>query len=214
MADFRTCAQCGSSFEPRREHARFCSARCRVAWNREKLGEPSAGPAALAWSVTAMSDTARQLAGLSCCDGPGTYAVIGEMVWWVTLVDATLVRYHQDAYDRMLAGYPPAVQQQINGILGGLRYVRNQMRHEDGCADLVQPSGGAITAWVWQQLPAPQLARLLPRGRAWELARYRAYQAYLAGRTVGETFGTAAAFLEQAASADSVMQNVPHYAAT
>jgi hypothetical protein len=33
--------------EPRREHARFCPARCRVARNREHAGDPKAGDRAL-----------------------------------------------------------------------------------------------------------------------------------------------------------------------
>ena len=42
MAETRTCEQCGRLFEPRREHARFCTARCRVAWNRENMSDPAA----------------------------------------------------------------------------------------------------------------------------------------------------------------------------
>jgi hypothetical protein len=34
MEDSRACAQCGTVFEPRREHARFCSSLYRVIWNR------------------------------------------------------------------------------------------------------------------------------------------------------------------------------------
>ena len=41
----------------------------------------------------------------------------------------------------------------------------------------------------------PALAGLPPRAQAWELARYRAYQACLAGHTIGKTFGQAVAFL-------------------
>ena len=36
---------------------------------------------------------------------------------------------------------------------------------------------------------------LTPRGREWELTRYRAYQARLVGHPVGETFTLATAFL-------------------
>ena len=44
-------------------------------------------------------------------------------------------------------------------------------------------------------------ARLLPPGgRAWEHARHKSYQAYLAGRTVGEVFETVADFLELTAT--------------
>src|SRR6476646_3729288 len=48
-------------------------------------------------------------------------AVIGEAVWWVTLVDATLVRHHPRAYDAALAGQPSAERTVIEGTLAGLR---------------------------------------------------------------------------------------------
>ena len=48
-------------------------------------------------------------------------------------------------------------------------------------------------------MPEPDLGSLPPRGQAWEMTRYRAYQAQLAGHTIGETFGRAAAFLKLAA---------------
>ena len=41
MAETRQCERCGKAFEPKREHARFCSARCRVAWNRENWSQAS-----------------------------------------------------------------------------------------------------------------------------------------------------------------------------
>lgn len=38
----RVCEQCGQSFTASRAHARFCSPRCRVAWNRaHPQGEPT-----------------------------------------------------------------------------------------------------------------------------------------------------------------------------
>ena len=43
-------------------------------------------------------------------------------------------------------------------------------------------------------MPEPDLGSLPPRGQAWEMTRYRAYQAQLAGHTIGET-SAAAAFL-------------------
>jgi len=42
VADVRECAQCGTPFTPQREHARFCSPRCRMAWNREHAGVAAA----------------------------------------------------------------------------------------------------------------------------------------------------------------------------
>ena len=52
----------------------------------------------------------------------------------------------------------------------------------------------------FRPLDGPVLASLAPRGRSWELTRHRAYQAHLAGDTVGETFGRTAAFLNLAAA--------------
>jgi hypothetical protein len=61
MADIWDCEQCGTSFVPRREHARFCTARCRAAWNREHISDPAAGASALLWSITAMSEATDRL---------------------------------------------------------------------------------------------------------------------------------------------------------
>ena len=101
-ADIRNCEQCGTSFVPRREHARFCSARCRMAWNHEHTGDLEAGASALDWSVTAMSETIDRLPGVRVWDRPRAFAGISEAVWRVTIVDATLVRHHPQAYDLSL----------------------------------------------------------------------------------------------------------------
>jgi hypothetical protein len=207
MADTRICEHCGDHFAPRREHARFCTARCRVAWNREKMRNPAAEVSALEWSVTAMRDTTERLPRLRPWDRPRAFAVIGEAVWWVTIVDATLVRHHPDAYDSVLAGQDPARRRLIEETLGGLRFVRNRMGQETDHVDFVHAQAGRagpgydrITAWTWKPVPRPALASLPPRGRSWEMTRYRAYEAQLAGRTIGETFGRAAAFLKLAAA--------------
>jgi hypothetical protein len=206
-ADIRDCDQCGTPFSPRREHARFCSARCRIAWNSENKGSAAVGASALQWSITAMNETAERLPAAGAWDQPRAFAVIGETVWQVTIVDATLVRYYPDDYDAVLAGQPAAERRRIEGAMGGLRYVRNRMRHETDHADFICPEpgraaldGAGITAWTWKSVPEPPLAALLPRGRAWELTRYRDYQAHLAGRAVGEVFERATAFLRLTAA--------------
>jgi hypothetical protein len=207
MADLRHCDQCDAMFAPRREHGRFCSGQCRVAWNLDRPGDPVAGLSALQWSITAMNDTAQRLPAMTTCDQPRAFAVIGEMVWQVTIVDATLMRYHPDGYDGVIASQAPAERRRIEGTLTGLRFVRNRMRHEAGRGGFIglpPGSSGAvgvpIMAWAWKPLPEPVLSPLLPRGRAWEQTRYQAYQAYLAGRAVGEIFGRATAFLNLTAS--------------
>src|SRR5260370_20002926 len=130
MADIRDCEQCGTSFVPRREHARFCSARCRAAWNREHMGDLKAGASALGWAITAMSDTTERLPQVQAWDRPRAFAVIGEAVWWVTIVDATLVRHHPDAYDSVMAGQALAQRQRVEGTLTGLRFVRKRIGAE------------------------------------------------------------------------------------
>jgi hypothetical protein len=194
-------------FTPRREHARFCSVRCRVAWNREHTGDPAAGASALLWSITGMSDTTERLPRVRAGDRPRALAVIGEAVWWVTIVDATLVRHHQEAYDAVMAGHTPAERQLIEGTLAGLRFVRNRIGHEADLAEFIEPGApgpgagnGRITGWTWKPVPEPALASLPPRAQAWETTRYRYYQAHLAGRTIGEIFGRATAFLKLAAA--------------
>lgn len=53
-----------------------------------------AGDTALGWSVAAMADSVQRLRLARSLDLPQAIAVISEAVWWVTIVDATIVRYH------------------------------------------------------------------------------------------------------------------------
>jgi hypothetical protein len=228
MAESRQCVRCGTTFEPKREHARFCSARCRVAWNREnwnrgnrdqqKWGtenwEPGGavgthiGESALGWAIIAMRDVTQRLGKVRASDRPQAFAVIGEAVWWVTIVDATLFRYHPDPYEQTLAGLSAPRRRLTEGTFAGLRFVRNRMGYYADQADFIHPTpstdGGGdaqIAEWTWKPLPVPALETLPPRGQEWELSRYRAYEDWLADRTIGETFECAAAFLALASSA-------------
>jgi hypothetical protein len=129
--------------------------------------------------------------------------VISEAVWWVTMVDATLMRYHPDIYGGVLARQDAAQRRITEDTFGGLRFVRNRMGYDTDPAEFIQPrnsgaGAGRIAAWAWKPVPEPALASLTQRAREWEMTRYRAYQAQLAGQTVGETFGRAAAFLQLA----------------
>jgi hypothetical protein len=215
MAETRQCERCGTEFEPKREHARFCSARCRVAWNRETWsqvarvqqkwgsenwadeahGPRDTGISALRWAFTAMQDTTERLGKVRASDRAQAFAVIGEAVWWVTIVDATLFRYYPDDYDAALAKLSEQECKATETTLAGLRFVRNRMGYHADHADFIQPctdeAGGdaPITQWTWRSLPAPAVATLPPRGQEWELSRYEAYQELLAGHRVGETFG-------------------------
>ena len=202
MADTRACDQCGIVFTPRREHARFCCAACRIAWNQEHAGDPEAESSALDWSITAMCEAVGRLAREQARDQAHGFAAISDAVWWVTLVDATLVRYHHQAYEAVMRAQDPEARRAVEGTLAGLRFVRNWMRYHADPADFIRPehsgpgSGHGIAAWRWRSLPEPALASLPPRGQAWEGTRYRAYQAQLATDTIGETFGRVAAFLK------------------
>jgi hypothetical protein len=207
VADIRGCEQCGTSFVPRREHARFCCVRCRVAWNCEHMDDLKAEMSALQWAITAMSDTTDRLPRVGAWALPRTFAVIGEAVWWVTIVDATLLRHHAEAYDAAMAGQAPPERQLVENILAGLRFVRNQIGGKADIGEFIEPGEagpgtgeGCITGWTWKPVPEPALASLPPRGQAWEMTRYQAYQAHLAAHTVGEVFGPAAAFLKLAAA--------------
>jgi anti-sigma B factor antagonist len=199
VADSRACEQCGIGFVPQREHARFCSADCRAAWNREHMGDPAVEASALQWSVTAMSEATGRLAEVKVWDRPRAFAAIGETVWWITMVDATLVRHHPGLYDAARAARGPAGEL-IDQTLAGLRFVRNWMGRDGGLSELIETGGLStgnrrITRWTWKPAPEPVLASFPPRGRAWEMARYRAYQAHLVGDAIGQTFGRAVTFL-------------------
>jgi hypothetical protein len=211
MADARTCEHCGTLFTPRREHARFCSPRCRVAWNRHNASDPTAETGPLAWSITAMRDTTDRLLRARGWDLADGYAVISEAVWWVTMVDATLVRYHPDIHSDVLANQDPAQRRMTEDTFGGLRFVRNRMGYDADPADFIRPRdphpGTAvprIAAWTWRSVPEPGLTGLTSRGQQWEMTRYQAYQHQLAGQPIGETFSHAVAFLRLAAESSSL----------
>jgi anti-sigma B factor antagonist len=200
VGDIRTCEQCGIAFVPLREHARFCSVGCRTAWNAEHLGDPAVQASALEWSVVAMSEAIGRLAAVKVWDRLRALAAIEEAVWWTTMVDATLVRHHRDAYEAVLAARDATERRRAEATLAGLRFVRNRIGGGGGLDGLVrgEPMGtghGRITGWTWQPAQQPAPGRLRPRGQAWEMARYRAYQAQLARGTIGETFRRAVPFL-------------------
>jgi hypothetical protein len=216
MIDVRDCEQCGAPFTPRREHARFCSARCRVAWNRADKAQPAPDESALAWAIAAMSDAVARLPRVAGLDRPRAFAVVSEAVWWVTIVDANLVRYHPDLYDHELASRPGAERQLIEETLAGLRYVRNQVGNDIDRGHFIQPAAltddsGRAHDWTWTPLPEPSCESLSPRGLTWEMDRYRAYESRLAGRAVVATFGRAAPFLKVVGAGIATPADVGHH---
>jgi hypothetical protein len=136
------------------------------------MADAAAEARALEWSVTAMRDVTGRLHRYRASDRPRAFVLVGEAVWWVTIVDATLVRHYLDAYDGVLAAHPPAECRLIEGTLGGLRFVRNQMADDAGDVDFIEPGaarrgpdGARITEWAWRPVPEPAIASLAPRGR-------------------------------------------------
>jgi hypothetical protein len=191
-------------FVPRRENARFCSARCRVAWNAGNA-DPVAEAQALEWSLTAMRQATMRVSVCRAADAAQALAVAGEAVWWVTIIDARLVRHHLDAYDEVLAGLDLVERALAEGTLAGLRFVRNRMGAAPGDAEFIEPWAGGpassvLAAWAWRPVPEPAMRSVSPRAREWQMSRYRAYEAYVARRSLGEVFGRAAAFLTTVAA--------------
>lgn len=201
VTDSRNCEQCGAGFVPQREHARFCGADCRAAWNREHMGDPAVQASSLAWSLTAMSEATGRLPAVKVWDHSQAFAAIGEAVWWITMVDATLVRHHPRLYDAVMAAMAPAERASVEQTLAGLRFVRNWLARGGGLGEVIDTSRAGstasrrITGWRWKRIESPALASLPARGQAWERARHRAYQACLADRTIGQTFGRVVASL-------------------
>jgi hypothetical protein len=201
MADFRVCVQCEDLFAPAREHARFCSADCRIAWNRQNSGVPGTGDGVLEWSVAAMRDTTGRLLRTRSLSRPAGYVMISEAVWWCTMVEATLVRYHPDTHAAALAMREALERRAIENTFGGLRFVRNRMGYKVDHGDFLEASGadGQITAWTWKQIPDEALSDLARHAKEWEQTRYRAYRTQLADRRIGDTFSQAASFLKETA---------------
>jgi hypothetical protein len=218
VAEIRKCAQCGTEFTPRREHARFCTARCRMAWNCAHGGGATAPGVAIDWSVIAMTEAADRFAWATEWDLTRAIAALAETVWWITLIDATLVRYQPREYERVLASLRPGRRRKTEETLAGLRYVRNQLGGPVGPADLIRPfaegadadaDGPTAGAWTWNPLPEPDLSRLPDSSRDWEMSRYRAYQARLADRDVARVFARCAEFLERAGTAACADERFP-----
>jgi hypothetical protein len=228
MAEIRKCAQCGTAFTPHREHARFCTARCRMAWNCEHGGVAAAPGVAIDWSVIAMTEAANRFAWATEWDLTHAAGALAETVWWITLIDATLVRYQPREYEHILASLRPGRRRKTEETLAGLRYVRNQLGCSVDPAALIRPfrpeadadrgiSGiGAVSgagdragAWTWNPLPEPDLASLPDNSRDWEMSRYRAYQGRLADHDVARVFARCAGFLERAAAAVCADEPLP-----
>jgi hypothetical protein len=177
-----------------------------VAWNRHHLRDAAAEDRALDWSIAGMRDVTDRLWVGHPADAAAAFTAVAEAVWWVTIIDARLVRQYTDLYDDVLTAYTAVPPPVIEGTLAGLRFVRNMMSFRGGRVDFIAPPAGpgdedsVAAAWTWNRVPEPALGPLPATVRPWETNRYRAYEAWLAERTVGEVFERATAFLNLAAS--------------
>jgi hypothetical protein len=194
-------------FVPRREHARFCSRRCRAAWYRDQFGDVTVGPSTLEWSISAMRDSTGRLAESGVWDLPRAYGAIDDAVWRVTMLDAALVRYHPRAYDEALHASDAAARLVVEETLAGLRLVRNRTGEGGYLTDFVEPERtgpgpitGPILGWVWKPVSEPAFGSRTHTTQTWEWARYRSYQTRLAEAAVGATFGLCEQFLATAAA--------------
>ncbi len=174
-------------------------------WNRQRVGSPAVGVAALRWSISAMREAVDLLARLPTSDRGSAFAAIGEAVWCVTIVDATLNRHHPGPYDAVLTDLPRIDSPLVEGTLAGLRFVRNQIGQEVDVAAFIVPGSsrrsagsGGIVGWTWMSASPMNLASLSQRAQVWEMARYRAYQDQLADHPIGEGFQRAVGFLNLA----------------
>jgi hypothetical protein len=171
-----------------------------MAWNRERVGVAAAPAVAIDWSVTALDEAVTRFEWAGSWDLPRTAAAVSETAWLITLLDATLVRYHPLDYECTLSGLTPGQRRQTEETLAGLRYVRNLLGRSVDPADLIRPAPGGSPSWTWNPLPEPELTEVPDRTRDWEMNRYHAYQGRLAGHGVAQGFALCAAFLEQAAA--------------
>ena len=75
MKPIQLCHQCGESFQPKRSTARFCSARCRKAAQRERSTGPAQGdPYLMKCTICQVEFLATRADARFCCSTCRTYA--------------------------------------------------------------------------------------------------------------------------------------------
>jgi hypothetical protein len=82
------CQECGTSFEPRRAHARFCGSYCRVKWNRRNARHPAEASAG-------SRDAARDLAYLTGARQAGKITAGQYAAAAVELIGTRFVSVHE-----------------------------------------------------------------------------------------------------------------------
>lgn len=118
-----------------------------------------------------MSEATGRLPTVKVWDQERACAATGEAVWWITLVDATLLRHHPGVFDKVMAAHAPTGRRLIVETLAGLRFVRNQIGRGALLGEAIDPGAGSrrITGWAWKPVPEPTVTWLSNRAQAWEL---------------------------------------------
>lgn len=169
---------------------------------------PDEGDAApLDLAVAAMCQAADRVARVSATEAAGAFAAIGEVLWWVSVVDDNVKTLNQSLYQRHLEyelGDRP--------LLLALRYARNRFTHQVDVLEYIQPDGvlhddprGYVTLWRWQSLQPEQWDKKGGRARR-SREGYEAYQRVLAGGDVHQSLVNALSVLRGLAWSPSLRQ--------
>jgi hypothetical protein len=76
MGGVRNCERLGTGSGPRREHARFGPALCRITCNREHAAGEVIGDTLRGWSVSALAGTVERLCTAGALNLPGVLALL------------------------------------------------------------------------------------------------------------------------------------------
>lgn len=142
-------------------------------------GVPGTEIVPLMWSVQGMDRGSERVRSVGWNYPVGAFVAIGEMLWWIGVVDEQLRTNYPVIYEASLAEEPEPTRH----LLSGLRYVRNRITHavdwvSYAAATATNPSGFEAV-WTWTSLP--------PRADGQHAAKHADYEAVVAGRSVSDT---------------------------
>lgn len=146
------------------------------------------------WVVNAMNRAADRMIHVHWHEPDRAFAVIGETLWWICVLDEMLRTKNQSAYED---GRPK--DERASSLLLGMRYARNCIAHSVDVLEYIEPTAVLRTIWAsqyqaswrWRQLPPVQEKR----GRTGE----EEYERVVAGYDVKQTLVEALTFLRSSA---------------
>jgi hypothetical protein len=154
---------------------------------------------AVGWSVEAMISAADRVSMIPANQPAKAFAAFAEALWWITVVNDSLVNRFPDAYVAAAKLWPPGVKDTV----AGLRSVRHRIAHEVDLVEFFQPVASefpylgierGITAWTWKSVPPP--TRTFQR----DVEGHQAYERAVAGQNVVGVFSYALSFFRQVLS--------------